>query len=142
MRHIDDTIDMATSTLLIVFMLWCGVWALQYVKGSIATPVFEKTAPLVQVAYDVPPREYSAKDLLLGLVVNDELRPDPGIVELWYNSRSYTITYNSAWFSDKESNINKAWDEFFQYCIDAPTSVWTPNYNAAGVLQSWRIVIT
>lgn len=140
MRHVDDAIDLATTVVLMVCMLTMCVWCQAYLRSLQATPVFEKTAPLVQ--FDkLEEHVYSAKDLLLGLVVGDELRPDPGIVNLYDEAgHTYTINFNAAWFGDKEGSINAAWNGFFKDCINCNSSTWTLRYTN-GVPTHWDILV-
>lgn len=143
MKHVDDAIDIAVSTFMIALMLTIGVWSYSYLRNMRATDVYEKTAPLVPIdngVYEV--HEYTARDLLLTLVVNDALVPEPGVCVFTYNGGSpYTVEFNSAWFRDKEGNINNAWNNFFASCIDAEHSTWEAVFNSDGTQRCWAINI-
>lgn len=142
MQHIDDFIDMAITTLVAAFMLIIGVYCYNVLNHVAAQPVIEKTAPTVTLSQLAPERIYTGKDCLLGLVSNDEYCPDPAKVVFTYNGNSYTVTYDQTWFNTWETNIQKAWTEFFSSAVSATVSEWTLVYNSSGVPIYWEVALS
>lgn len=158
MRHVDDMIELAVATIMIVFMMTVGVWCIVSVRSLTATQVFEKTAPVIEVdqTYTIPDPDNpgamievhdnqakSAKDLLLMLVNADELcPPDASELQFVYKGKSWSVSINSQFFRSREDYINMAWNEFFKDCIDAKDSIWTPVfYENRSDLRGWHIEI-
>ena len=153
-RTVDDIIDIALGVLMTAMMLAMGFWCQLYLVNLYAQPVIEKTAPTVQSDALYMEHAVTGKDCLLELVINDAYCPKPNKVvfqKCWAPGAdgAYAIEYNSAWYSTKEDNINKAWRQFFNSAsasgfkpVDCPRTTSALVYKADGVTPDhWLITL-
>lgn len=113
MREVSDGFDLLVTILAMILMLTVCTWSTASIKASSDVRVDEKMVSFNTYGQEVTAPAYTAKDALMSLVVNDAYVPDPATVVFQLGRESYTVSYNNAYFADKEASINKAWAEFF-----------------------------
>ncbi len=147
-RSVDDIIDVAVGVLITAILLYMGVWCWRYLLDLYHQPVVEKTAPTVLLQARAPEYVYTGKDCLLELVVNDTFCPEPATMQFVYEAsttgnKEYTITYDKAWFDNKEDNIKQAYAEFFISAVNANHVEFEIVYDADGVTpHHWLATMT
>ena len=142
MRHIKDAIDIAVSIFMCVTMLYLAVMMMYRIRELYSAPIVQR--PLIQgeLGLPIPEHEYTAEDMLITLVVNDDYLPDPRkVVFKSAGVSNYTITYDSIWFRDKEIGINKAWNQFFSKVLGRKVTDISLKYNSSNVPTHWEITL-
>lgn len=113
MKEVSDGFDLLVTIVALLLMLTVCTWSVASIKASGEVAVDEKMAAFNTFGQEAVAPVYTAKDALMSLVVNDAYVPDPATVVFQLGRESYTVSYDNAYFTDKEASINKAWDEFF-----------------------------
>ena len=114
MRETGDAFDLVTVILAMILLLTVCMWSLSYTRASTAATVTEKSVIYNQYGQSITAPTKTAKDALMYLVVNDHYLPNPKVVVFKHGSASYTVTFDSNYFENKDTKINEAWNNFFK----------------------------
>ena len=119
MREVQDGFDLMLTVITMLLLLTVCIWSITAIKGNSEILVDEKTSIHNVFGHGIEKPVRTAKDALMGLVVNDAYLPSPTTVVFRLGTETCTIVYDNAYFEDKEASINEAWANFFHNKMDA-----------------------
>lgn len=114
MNEVDSAFDVVTAVLALVMLIGVCMWSLNTMRSASASEVDERTVVTNVYGEAAQAPTLTAVDTLLMLVVNDAYVPYPATARYSQGSEQVTITYDAAYFSNRDETINNAWASFFE----------------------------